>query len=291
VFILLGCAGALWITAWRARREGIDPDHVYGLAGWLFLGGVVGARLLFVLQHPETIHSATDLVRSWSGGNIFYGCIIGGLIGSLAYWWRRPFPFWAMADAVAPALAVGITLGRLGCFLHGCCFGEVTAMPWGIRFPSGSHAWDAHVERGILPVSAQASLPVHPTQLYAAMAGLGILVALTCYYPRRKRDGEVMALLMVSYAATRWLIESLRADEPALLWAMTLSQIISIGLLVAGLGLWAGLSRITGSEGYAPDASRCVPGVRLESAGTGSVSRGRRPSRSISGPSNTRRAR
>ncbi len=248
VLILLGCAGALLIAAWRARREGIDPEHVYGLAGWLFLGGVIGARLLFVLQHPETIHSPMDLLRSWSGGNIFYGCILGGLIGSLLYWWRRPFPFWPMADAVAPALAVGITLGRLGCFLHGCCFGEVTDVPWGQHFPAGSHAWDDQVERGILPVAAQVSLPVHPTQLYAALAGLCILVVLNWYYPRRKRDGEVMALLMVSYALTRWLIESLRADEPALIWAMTLSQLISIGLLFGGLGLWAYLAGTPAGE-------------------------------------------
>jgi phosphatidylglycerol:prolipoprotein diacylglycerol transferase len=243
MMILLGCSGALWITAWRARREGLDVNSVYGLAGWLFLGGVIGARMLFVLQHPGTIRAVTDLFQISEGGNVFYGCILGGLAGSLLYWWRRPFPFWPMADAVAPALAVGITLGRLGCFLHGCCFGEVTSLHWAVRFPAGSHAWTAQIERGVLAVAAPLSLPVHPTQLYAALSGLLILMILTCYFPHRRRDGEVLALLMILYAVTRWWVESLRADEPALLWGMTLSQNISIMLLLSGIFLWARLTR------------------------------------------------
>jgi phosphatidylglycerol:prolipoprotein diacylglycerol transferase len=237
--ILLGCAGALWITVWRARRKGIDPERVYGLAGWLFLGGVLGARLLYVAQHAETIRDPADLVRNWNGGNIFYGCILGGLAGSLIFWRRHPFPFWPMADAVAPALAVGVTLGRLGCFLHGCCFGEVATVPWAVRFPAGSHAWAAQVEQGILATAAPSSLPVHPTQLYASLAGLLILGLLTWYAPRKRRDGEVMALLMLTYAASRWVIESLRADEPPLAWGMTLSQVISLGLFGSGLVLWS----------------------------------------------------
>lgn len=233
LMILLGCAGALWITAWRARREGMEVNSVYGLAGWLFLGGLIGARLLYVLQHPETVRTVADLFRSQDGGNIFYGCILGGLTGSLIYWRRHPFPFWRMADAVAPALAVGIALGRLGCFLHGCCYGELSDAPWAVCFPAGSHAWAAHVERGILPVSAPVSLPVHPTQLYNAAAGVLILATLTWFYPRRWRDGDVMVLLMVLYGVSRWGIECLRADDPTRLWGMTLSQVISLGLLIA----------------------------------------------------------
>jgi phosphatidylglycerol:prolipoprotein diacylglycerol transferase len=259
VMMMLACAVALWITAWRARREGLQVDAVYELAAWLFLGGVIGARALFVIQHPEFLHSPLDLVRSWEGGNIFYGCIIGGLSGSLIYWWRRPFPFWAMADAVAPALSVGITFGRLGCFLHGCCYGSVSSLPFplSIRFPAGSHAFYAQVEDGILPHAAACSLPVHPTQLYAAAAGLLLLAILTHYYPRRRRDGSVMVLLMILYPLSRWPVEMLRADEPALLAGMTLSQIISLGLLLSGIAAGGLLSRH--SEGRLADSvgDRC----------------------------------
>jgi phosphatidylglycerol:prolipoprotein diacylglycerol transferase len=244
VMILLACTGALGITAWRARREGLRVEAVYELATWLFLGGVIGARALFAIQHPQAIHGPLDLVRSWQGGNIFYGCIMGGLAGSLLYWWRRPFPFWPMADAVAPALAVGITFGRLGCFLNGCCFGEVCDLPFplSIRFPAGSHAWFAQVEAGILAPAAPFSLPVHPIQLYAAGAGLLLLAILSLYYPRRRRDGSVMVLLMVLYPLSRWPIEMLRGDEPPIFAGMTLSQHISLGLLFLGLSTGVRLS-------------------------------------------------
>jgi phosphatidylglycerol:prolipoprotein diacylglycerol transferase len=235
VLILLACTGALWIAVWRARREQLEASSVYGLAAWLFLGGAVGARVLFVIQYPQTVHTAMDLLRSWEGGNIFYGCIMGGLAGSLLFWWRRPFPFWPMADAVAPALAVGITLGRIGCFLAGCCYGSPCDLPWAVRFPRGAHAWLAQIEQGILPPIAEYSLPVHPTQLYAAFAGAIILAILCGYYPRRRRDGEVMALLMILYPLSRWPIESLRGDETAIFAGMTLSQNISVGLFLLEL--------------------------------------------------------
>ena len=106
---------ALGITFWRARREGIDPEAVAGLATWLISGGFIGARVMFLVQHPETVHHVGDVFKIWQGGIVFYGCIMGGLIGSLIYWARHRFPFAAMADAVAPALALGIgtRAGRL----------------------------------------------------------------------------------------------------------------------------------------------------------------------------------
>ena len=241
LMILLACSGALWMTVWRARREGLETSVVYELAAWLFLGGVIGARALFVITHPEAVHSALDLIRGWQGGNVFYGCIMGGLAGSLLYWKRRPFPFWPMADAVAPALALGITLGRVGCFLAGCCFGSPCDLPWAVQFPRGSTAWLDQIEEGILAPSAEFTLPVHPTQLYAAFAGILIFACLCAYFPHRRRDGEVMLLLMVLYALSRWPIERLRGDEPALLAGMTLSQNISLGLLLLAPFVWVRL--------------------------------------------------
>lgn len=237
VMILLACTGALCITAWRARRAGLSVDAVYELAVWLFLGGVIGARALFVIQHPETVRTPVDLFRSWQGGNIFYGCIMGGLAGSLIYWWRRPFPFWGMADAVAPALAVGILFGRIGCFLNGCCFGSECTLPFplAVRFPSGSQAWYAQVEAGNLPPAAAFSLPVHPTQLYAAGAGLLLLAVLSLAFRYRRRDGTIMVLLMILYPLTRWPIEMLRGDEQTVFAGMTLSQNISLALFASGL--------------------------------------------------------
>lgn len=243
LLVVLGCFGALRLTAWRARRERLDPENVYGLAVWLFTGGVIGARLLYVLQHHETIHHPSDIFRVWQGGIVFYGCIIGGLIGSVLYWRRCPFPFRPMADAVAPALMVGVALGRLGCFCNGCCYGAVTHLPWGVSFPARTLPWANHVASGLIPLSAAHSLPVHPTQLYAALDGVLILALLTWYFPRRRRDGEVMALLMLAYPVVRFIEESLRADEAPFLAGMTISQDISVLLFACGAVFWAWLLR------------------------------------------------
>ncbi len=239
VMILLACFSALGIALWRARREKIDTNVVYELATWLFLGGLVGARGLYVLLHPEVIHTVGDIFRSWQGGNVFYGCILGGLAGSLLYWCRRPYPLWTMIDVAAPAVAIGAAVGRIGCFLNGCCDGVVCTLPWGVQFPAGSHAWMRQMNAGLISEGALWSLPVHPTQLYAAAAALAVLGALLAYFPGRRRHGEVMALLMITYSMTRLPIEALRADERVVLFAgMNSAQVISVVLLVLGLAAW-----------------------------------------------------
>ena len=92
LMFLTACASALYLTAWRAKREGLDPNDVYDLALWLYPGGLIGARVFFLFQHPETIRSLADIVAVWQGGIVFYGCIAGGLTGSLIFWARRRFP-------------------------------------------------------------------------------------------------------------------------------------------------------------------------------------------------------
>jgi phosphatidylglycerol---prolipoprotein diacylglyceryl transferase len=244
VMLVLAVLGAIELTAWRARREKLNPQAVYDLAIWLVLGGIIGARACYVLQHPETIRSPWDALQFWRGGIVFYGCIAGGLIGSTLYWIRHPFPFRAMADAVAPALMLGTALGRIGCFLNGCCYGDRCDLPWAVRFPARTLPWADHLERGWIAASATQSLPIQPTQLFAALDGLIILGLLTAFYPLRRRDGEVMALLMVTYPVTRFLIEALRDDEGVFLAGLTFSQGISVLVLILGLAFWLYLSRL-----------------------------------------------
>jgi phosphatidylglycerol:prolipoprotein diacylglycerol transferase len=258
LMFLFACFGALALTAWRARRERLNPEVVFDLAIWLMTGGFIGARVLYILMHPGSVQTFADLFKVWQGGIVFYGCIIGGLIGSLIYWYRHPFPFLPMADAVAPSLVLGLALGRVGCWLNGCCYGAVCQLPWAVRFPEHSPAWTRHVEMGLIGPSALASLPVHPTQFYSVLDGLILLGLLTAYYPRRRRDGEVMALLMVGYGITRFLVELLRADEGAVFAGLTLSQNISLGLFLGGLAFWRHLGRKPPGR-YADDAPSVEP--------------------------------
>ena len=243
VTMVVAAFAGVYLTAWRARREKIHPDTVFDLALWLLLGGFIGARALFLAQHPQVVHGFWDVFKVWQGGIVFYGCIMGGLIGSILYWIRRPFPWLAMCDAVAPALAIGCAIGRVGCLLNGCCYGEACDLPWAITFPAGSLPWLHQVDAGMIGPEAARSLAIHPTQVYAALDGLVLLTLLSFFYPRRRRDGEVMALLMVTYPVTRFAIEKFRDDEGNFLLGMTISQTISVGLFSAGLATWWFLSR------------------------------------------------
>ena len=246
VMLVAAATAGVYLTAWRARREKIDPDVVFELAVWLLTGGFVGARALFLIRNPGVVHSFWDVFKVWQGGIVFYGCIIGGLIGSLMYWYRKPFPLWAMCDAVAPALAIGCALGRVGCLLNGCCFGAACDLPWAMTFPAESMPWLHHVEHGWIAATAPRSLPVHPAQVYAILDGLFQLALLSWFFPRRRKDGQVMALLMLSYPITRFWIESLRDDDPAYALGLTLSQLISVGLFPSGLFAWWWTSRQPG---------------------------------------------
>ena len=237
--------GSMNLAGRVARREKLDPEVVYDLALWVFVGGLVGARTFFVIQYwGVKIHSVVEIFRIWEGGIVLYGSIIGGTVAFFTYRFFRPFPLRPFLDVVAPALALGIALGRVGCFLNGCCYGDVCNLPWAVRFPEPSLPWQAHNAAHLIGPSDHWSLPVHPTQLYSVLDGLILMTLLLMYFPRRKRDGEVMALLMVCYPITRILIEYLRSDETVFFAGMTISQNISVALLCCGLGFWYWLSRL-----------------------------------------------
>ena len=237
--------GSMNIAAWRARREKIDPEIVFDMALYVFLGGLIGARGFYVLQYwgNRGINNFWDIFKIWEGGIVLYGSILGGTIAFFLYRRLRWFPLLPMLDVIAPALAFGIAIGRLGCFLNGCCFGDACDLPWAVRFPSHSPPFDSEVARNLIPPDAQYSLWLHPTQLYSTVDGLILLALLSAYFPIRRRDGEVMGLLMLTYPVTRFLIEQLRNDEGIFAAGMTISQLISVGLLAAGLIFWVALSR------------------------------------------------
>ena len=236
--------GSMNLAARRARREKIDPEIVYDMALYVFLGGLIGARLFYVGQYwGIRVHSFWEIFEIWKGGIVFYGSILGGAISFFLYRMIRPFPLLPMLDVIAPALALGIAIGRIGCFLNGCCYGDPCSLPWAVQFPKHSPPWEAEVARNLIPPDAEHSLWLHPTQLYSTIDGLIIMTLLLAYFPIRKRDGEVMGLLMLAYPITRFLIEHLRNDEGIFAAGMTISQLISLGIFALGVVYWVVISR------------------------------------------------
>ena len=271
------------LAAWLARRNRVDPEIILDLALWVFLGGMLGARLLYVAQYwGDRITSVWDIFRIWEGGIVLYGSIMGATVAFFTYWGLRRFPLRPTMDVIAPAIALGIAIGRLGCFLNGCCYGDRCELPWAVSFPPASPPWWDQVRQGQLPQAARFvsavregtipdatpwSLLVHPTQIYSAIGCTIIMLLLLAYYPLRRRDGEVFALLMVAYPIHRFLIEWLRNDEGVFFAGMTISQNISILVLLGGLALWAYLIR----QPAVRHADRVDPPVADEPQRTGSA--------------------
>jgi phosphatidylglycerol:prolipoprotein diacylglycerol transferase len=245
--LVLAFLCSTWLATWRARREKLDPDVILDMAFWIFFMGLVGARLFYCIQYwGHGIDSMLDVVQYWKGGIVYYGGILGGVIAFFVYRHYRPFPLRPYLDALAPSIMVGTLFGRLGCFLNGCCYGDLCDLPWAVSFPRLSPPWERQYNLGLIGPDAPHSLPLHPTQLYSAMDAGVLLILLSAYYPLRRRDGEVMGLLIMTYPITRFLIEYLRNDEGTFFAGLTISQNISVVLLVGGLAYWkwlAGLPR------------------------------------------------
>jgi phosphatidylglycerol:prolipoprotein diacylglycerol transferase len=179
------------------------------------------------------------VVEIWRGGLAYYG----GFIFAVAFAWyyvrKYQLGWWRTADLAAPGIMLGLVFGRLGCFLNGCCYGKPTTSWLGVVFPRGGAAWHQQVDQQLI-TSAQAALPVHPTQLYEAFACFVIFVLL--YYvvrPRRRAFGDVFAAMLILYGIGRSLVEIWRDDDRGVFFGnlVSTSQLISIPLVVGGVVL------------------------------------------------------
>jgi phosphatidylglycerol:prolipoprotein diacylglycerol transferase len=232
-----------WLIYRLARRDGLDADRVSDLVLWLFIWGILGARALYMVRNPAMFQNPLNFFKIWQGGIVFYGGVIAAIPVFLLYTRRYALPPWRLLDIFAPGLALGVGVGRFGCLLNGCCWGETTQVPWAVTFPAHSIPWQDHLNRKLIETTATHSLPVHPTQVYLALAGWFLVILTLSFFPYRRRHGEVMALLMLGYAVSRFAIEFFRADEPILPDGLTISQNISMAVFAGGLAMWAWLRR------------------------------------------------
>jgi phosphatidylglycerol:prolipoprotein diacylglycerol transferase len=210
----------------RAPARGLHPDLIFDASLVIVFASILGARLMYVLFHRNEMHGLLDVVALWSGGLTMYGGVLAAMGAS---WWflrRRRVAFLTMADVVAPSLALGLGLTRIGCFLNGCCYGKPTHSPLGVVFPP-----DSFVGRFF---EGQA---LHPTQLYSSFTGLLILGVLLLFDRRPRRTGQVFALYLMLDAVGRFILDFFRYYEANVyvLRGLTVNQLICVGLF--GLGV------------------------------------------------------
>lgn len=217
-FTFIGLAGVVtaWLMARDARRAHADTGAVLGTLMWCYAAavmvGIIGPLLGDVVS--QLARGGPVRVR-WAGMTSFWG-YLGALGAAIIAIRRTPtVSLGRFGDLLAAPAGVALVLARLGCLVAGCDYGAVSSLPWAVRFPAGSPAWHAHASAGLLPRAREASLPVHPTQLYEAL--LGLLIVVCVLSVRRTRwaravPGRLFLAAAAFYAAGRWFIETYRGD-------------------------------------------------------------------------------
>lgn len=220
-----------WLSLREARRLGLDEDHLINVILVILVASILGARGLYVLEHVgEFRRQWGSALAIWEGGLTLYGGVIAGTIGGLLAARVFRLPMWTVADACTPALALGTMFGRIGCFLNGCCYGRPTTLPWGMKFPPDSFAG---LEFG--------DLPVHPSQLYFALAGLALFAITWALRKRLTPTGVLFWTFLLLFALVRLPLDMTRAYEPSSVLMhfgttpLTESQLTSVALVLFSL--------------------------------------------------------
>lgn len=222
VLIFAGVVAGLWIVLRRARGAGLSPRDLAPIAAGSLVVGFLGARLGHVAQYGT------------AGGIVLYGGLIAGMAAAMVLARGKGLPALRVADLAAPGVLLAAAFGRVGCFLAGCCFGDVA--DGGLRFPRGSPAFRHQLREGLLDSHAAASLPTVPIALFEAVALLAFFVVLSRI--RSRRPGTVLGTALLLYPAWRFVAEFWRPDH-APYWpgGLTFSQGISLACVAVGAAL------------------------------------------------------
>lgn len=189
----------------------------------------------------HTCHPPRDcfaVLEVWRGGLAFYGGFIVATAFGLYFARKHRLGMWKVADLCAPWIAFGLGLTRIGCFLNGCCYGKLTHVPWAVRFPVGSPAWEAQRDAHLIG-AGDPPLAVHPTEIYLSLLNFLTFVMLYFAIRRRKRfDGQIFAWLLILKGVFRSIVEIWRDDDRGVFFGwLSTSQIISVPLVAFGIYL------------------------------------------------------
>ena len=328
--LLLAMSSAVGLIYLRCRQINFDFDKCLSLTFWMIVCGIIGARVFYIVQKWEQFQADTaqelvgKLLDMTRGGLVVYGSLIGGMLAAIVFFRITKLPWRKAIDVIAPAMVLGLAIGRVGCLMNGCCYGGMCDSQLGMQFPAGSppyvhQIYEGHLlgikgtvdeerhyslqvdsveegslaekyeitagdrvsiqspdslylkgvhqdgldidkklivskEQGMFPIEIPiAELPpksikVHPTQLYSSVSAFLLCGFLWFYYPRRRFDGEVFAIMIIIYPVIRFILEAIRVDEGGQLnTGLTISQIVSIVLILIGFGVWAWL-RVTSEK-------------------------------------------
>lgn len=228
---IIGFFAVLSYAKWQTRRypSNVTAEHMDGLFTWAIIGAILGGRLGYTLFYNPGYYLShpAEILQTWHGGMSYHGGMLGVIIAIIGYAAYRKVDPWAFSDRMAPAVCVGLLLGRLANFINGELYGRVTDVPWAIAFPAGG------------------LLPRHPSQLYEGLLeGIILMLVLHCILHKRLRRGEVTGLFLLGYGCVRIFIEFFRQPDDlqhlheGIFTIITMGQLLSLPMVIAGALMW-----------------------------------------------------
>jgi phosphatidylglycerol:prolipoprotein diacylglycerol transferase len=220
VLVAIGALVGLWVFGRELKRSGLPASAGDAAMAGVF-GGLLGAKLLWVAEHLGE-EPFRDLLFS-RGGMSWFGGLAGGVGTALVVMWRQRMPIIRTLAAATPALAIGHAIGRIGCFLVGDDYGRPSDVPWAVAFPQGLPPTD---------------VPVHPTQLYEAIALAAVAWLLIRWRQRNVPDAVVLGRYLVLAGSIRFAIEFIRVNV-RVVGPLTLAHLVSLALVIIGVAMLA----------------------------------------------------
>ncbi len=237
VMLALAVLAALWTIRRRADAAGMDGSRIVDFGLWLVIWALVGAKLLLVVvEWRRYLADPAQLLGLVRAGGVFLGGFIAAVIAAAVLLRRYRLPALKTFDVIAPSLALGQAIGRIGCLLAGCCWGHECDLPWAITYTDPAATANVGTPLGIA---------LHPFPAYAILFNLAVFGVLSRLFALRLAPGRVFAGYLVLYGAGRFVLELFRGDAVRGLYfggLLSTSQLISTALVVVGAGLhwWIG---------------------------------------------------
>lgn len=230
-FLALASLSAIYLSAREAKRQGLDQARFYDLCFYIVLGALVGSRLLYVfLELPTFLARPWRIFAIWEGGLIFHGGLVMAVAVAFYYMRRHSIPWRQAFDALAVGMPMGQALGRVGCFMAGCCYGAPSSLPWAVTFTNPETLCPLRV-------------PLHPSQLYESLLSLGVFGVVYSLRTRKRFNGQLMLTYFFLAGLVRFVVEFFRNPgdyRGPIIWAdMPLTQVVALGIaVVSGILLW-----------------------------------------------------
>jgi phosphatidylglycerol:prolipoprotein diacylglycerol transferase len=240
VMVALAFITAILLAMKEAKRSGENPERVLDISLYVILGALIGGRLSYIIFHLDYyLENPIKILYFRQGGLAFLGSFILAFILGAWYVSRNKLSFWKYTDIAAPSVAIGIGIGRIGCFLNGCCYGLVSEK-YGLKFPALDMppVYLQQLNDGLIASGSSYTLPVIPTQIYSSLFD-GFLIFFILHWMKKykKYDGFLMLSFFILYSISRFIVEFYRFYENnyKVFNLLTITQTILLGVVLVSL--------------------------------------------------------